>query len=126
MGINRSKGRVDDAYMAENPINPDKKEETKEAFSARDAFLFGEKEKQREFNRKRKQFLEEQSIREGFRYLTKSTFQFICSVVLGAFLIIKSRDFQIDNHGALGNVLVIIGAVLILNGMLILGGFRYK
>ena len=84
-----------------------------------------EERKRIEASLKRQQLLEDQSLREGFRFLFKSVLQFILFVSVGAFLIIKSQDFS-RNGNALGVLFLAGGTILILRGMISLGGFRSK
>ena len=111
--------------MAENNLNPEKNKETPEAALAREAFIFEKEKKQIEANLTRQQLLEDQSIREGFRFLFKSIVQFIVFVALGVFLVLMSRDVR-KTDSTVGTVLMVIGAGLILRGMMSLGGFRSK
>ena len=110
-------------------INPGKKEEikeeTKEASSAREIFLFGEKEKQAQSRAQREQFLQDQSLREGFRFLSKSIFQFVFYVGFGTILLVQSRDLH-TAHRTLASILMVLGIILVVNGMISLAGLRSK
>jgi len=111
--------------MDAEEIKEDKKEETKEALSARESFLFGEEKKQREARKKRQRLLEVQSLREGFSFLIRTTVEFVIFVVAGALFIIKGREIQQTDY-PLGTTLLVLGVILILKGILSAGGFRLK
>ena len=81
--------------MDDKSANQEKSKETPEAASAREAFIFEQKIKEIKTSLKRQQFLEEQSWREGFRFLFKSILQFVFFVSAGVLLIVKGHELQV-------------------------------
>lgn len=105
--------------------SPDQENTPELERTSKEVYLDEKQQKEAEERLRRQEQQEDQSLREGMGFLVKSSFQFVFYVVIGAFVVIFSRDLQATNYPG-GVLLMFVGLGLIIKGMISLGGFNSK